>query len=301
MISHSEAATSRYPARTVLLGASGFVGRDIARYLKEAGAESLALSSADIDLAQPEAVEQLRAVIREGDALVIVSAITPDKGKDVGTMMRNLSMGEHLSAFLEEARCGHVVYISSDAVYADDANPVRENSCCDPSTFHGLMHLVRERMFAAALQKAGTPYMILRPSAIYGAGDTHNSYGPNRFLRTAIKEYKIKLFGQGEEKRDHVYIKDVSHLAGLCLLHRSRGVLNVATGNSISFFELAEMVADICGDSIEIEGSARANPITHRHFDIAAIHKAFPDFEPTPLKSGLSEMLNEIRGASNPD
>ena len=297
MIRHLEPEPSS-PQRVVVLGASGFVGRDLARHLLEQGIETAALSSADVDLSRPESVEQLRYTVREGDALVIVSAITPDKGKDIRTLMRNLEMGEHVSAFLEGAACSHVVYISSDAVYADDANPVRENSCCDPSSFHGLMHLVRERMLASAVQKRKTPFLILRPCAIYGASDTHNSYGPNRFLRTAIKEHKIKLFGQGEEKRDHVYIKDVSRLASLCLAHRSEGVLNAATGNSVSFLDLAEMIAGLCGDGVQVEGSPRANPITHRHFDIAMTVKAFPSFRYTALPDGLSETLKDMADGS---
>jgi UDP-glucose 4-epimerase len=286
------------PARVVVIGATGFVGKDIVRHLNESQVETLPLSSADIDLAKPESVEELRQRVRETDSLVIVSAITPDKGKDTATLMRNLTMGQNVSTFLEEARCAHVVYISSDAVYADDANPVREDSCCDPSSFHGLMHLVRERMLGAAVQRTTVPYVILRPCAVYGASDTHNSYGPNRFLREGLKEHKIKLFGQGEEKRDHIYIKDLSSLAGLCLLYRSRGVLNVATGHSVSFFELAEAIARLCGNRVEIEGSPRANPVTHRHFDINAIHKAFPQFGFTSLNKGLAEMLEEVKRAS---
>lgn len=282
------------PARVVVVGASGFVGRDLIRHLTEQGIETLALSSKDVDLERPEAVEALRGLVGDEDALVIVSAITPDKGKDVATLMRNLSMGQNLSAFLEGAKCAHVVYISSDAVYADDANPVRENSCCDPSSFHGLMHLVRERMFADAVQKSTVPYLSLRPCAVYGAGDTHNSYGPNRFLRTAMKEHKINLFGQGEEKRDHIYIRDLSSLTGLCLSRRSRGVLNVATGRSVSFFEAAEMAARLCEGDVRIEGSPRANPVTHRHFDVSMLHRAFPELRLTSLEDGLSNSFREL-------
>ena len=132
------------PARVVIIGATGFVGQDIVRELAASDVKALPLSSADIDLIKPDSVDKLHQTIAETDSLVIVSAITPDKGKDVATLMRNLEMGRNLSAFLEETICSHVVYISSDAVYADDANPVRENSCCDPSSFHGLMHLARE-------------------------------------------------------------------------------------------------------------------------------------------------------------
>ncbi|MCA1557225.1 MAG: NAD(P)-dependent oxidoreductase [Acidobacteria bacterium] len=291
MIEHLKEEASA-PERVVIVGASGFVGRDLVRHLTEQEVEAVALSSADVDLNSTESATKLRGIVREQDALVIVSAITPDKGKDVATLMRNLAMGQNVAAFLEEVKCRHIVYISSDAVYADDANPVRETSCCDPSSFHGLMHLVRERMFAASVQKGGVPYLILRPSAVYGAGDTHNSYGPNRFLRDALKEHKIKLFGQGEEKRDHVYIRDLSCLTGLCLSHGSRGVLNVATGNSVSFFELAEQIAALRGGDVNIEGSPRMNPVTHRHFDVSATYKAFPSFSYTSLQDGLRESMS---------
>lgn len=282
------------PLRVVVVGASGFVGRDLVRHLTEQGIETLALSSTDVDLERPESVEALRGIVREQDALVVVSAITPDKGKDSATLMRNLTMGQNLSAFLEGAKCSHMAYISSDAVYADDANPVRENSCCDPSSFHGLMHLVRERMFASAVQRSAVPYLCLRPCAVYGAQDTHNSYGPNRFLRDALKEHKIKLFGQGEEKRDHVYIRDLSRLTALGLSHRSEGVLNVATGRSVSFFEVAEMAARVCGGDVQIEGSPRANPVTHRHFDVSALYHAFPEFRLTALEDGLADSFREL-------
>jgi len=282
------------PSRVVVLGASGFVGKNLVSHLADLGIATVPLSSTEIDLCTPESVTALQRVIREDDALVLVSAITPDKGKDIRTLMKNLKMGEHVSTFLEQSACSHVVYISSDAVYEDGANPVRETSCCSPASFHGLMHLARERMLAYALGKSGVPYIFLRPCALYGADDTHNSYGPNRFLRTARKEGIITLFGNGEEKRDHVYIKDFSRLIGLCLMHRSEGILNVATGRSISFFDLAQMVNGLCENEVQIECLPRGMPITHRHFDIALTLRAFPSFQYTPLQTGLSETLEAM-------
>ena len=277
------------PSRVVVLGASGFVGRGLVQHLTETGVATLPVSSEDIDLCQPESVTALEKTVRQDDALVIVSAITPDKGRDIPTLMRNLTMGENVSAFLEKSASSHVVYISSDAVYEDNANPVNESSCISPSSFHGLMHLGREQMLAYALRDSAVPMLILRPSLLYGAGDTHNGYGPNRFMRTATSEGKITLFGNGEEKRDHVYIKDLSRLIGLSLTHRSEGVLNVATGNSTSFFDVAQTVAELCQDRVEIECLPRQVPVTHRHFDIAATLKAFPPFKYTSLQNGISE------------
>ena len=269
--------------RTVILGGHGFLGSALAKRLPDV----LPLGSADVDLIQPTAVDKLRSLVREGDALVFASALTPDKGKDARTAMKNLAMGEHVAAVVESVKFSHVVYISSDAVYADDANPVRETSGASPTTLYGLMHLMRERMILVAAQK--TPVMIVRPGAMYGAGDTHNSYGPNRFMRTAVKDQRIALFGQGEEQRDHLHINDCARLIELCLHERRAGILNAATGKAVSFMEVAQRVAAIVG-GVEVKGQPRSGPVTHRHFDITETIKAFPSFQFTSLEDGLRAM-----------
>ena len=96
------------------------------------------------------------------------------------------------------------------------------------------------------------------------------------------------MFGEGEEQRDHVFIDDVAQLTVLVLAHRSRGALNIATGTSTSFREIAHNVVALAGSKSEIRGTPRQNPITHRHFDIADCLKAFPQFHYTPLKEGLA-------------
>jgi nucleoside-diphosphate-sugar epimerase len=129
--------------------------------------------------------------------------------------------------------------------------------------------------------------VVLRPCAVYGAGDTHNSYGPNRFLRTAIEQKKITLFGAGEEQRDHLFIGDLTQIIRLCLLHRSTGVLNVVSGSSVSFRNVAERVIALLRDDVELVCLPRTSQITHRHFDNTASLRAFPGFEPTSTEEGL--------------
>ena len=298
MLTHNQPSPV-LPSRVVVLGASGFVGQDLLGHLSELGIPAVPLSSSDIDLSKPESGEQLQQVVTTSDALVFLSGIAPDKGRDVATLMRNLAMGENVASFLGNKPCSQVIYVSSDAVYEDHANPVREDSCASPTSLHGVMHLVRERMLSHVLKDSGIPFLILRPSLLYGTGDTHNGYGPNRYLRTAQEDRKITLFGEGEEKRDHVYIKDLSRLIGLCLLHRSEGVLNVATGNSLSFLQVAQTVAGLCGGDIDIECLPRAVPITHRHFDVTTTIKAFPSFKFASFEAGFGEDLATLADHTN--
>jgi nucleoside-diphosphate-sugar epimerase len=289
-------AEPKPPSRVVVLGSTGFVASHLVARLRSQDAETLALSARDCDLRDPASVATLRAQVRPDDALVFVAALTPDRGRDIRTLMTNLAMGENVSAFLEQTPCAHVVYISSDAVYADDCNPVRETSCCDPSSNHGLMHLVRERMLAQTLARAKIPLLILRPSLLFGVGDTHNGYGPNRFICTALAEKRITLFGAGEEMRDHIWIDDVCRLAALGLWSRSEGVLNVATGSSTSFGDIARMVTGCAGGGVEVVETPRQNPVTHRHFDIAETLRSFPTFAYTPLGEALGGVVRSVAG-----
>ncbi|GIW78854.1 MAG: NAD-dependent dehydratase [Gemmatales bacterium] len=294
MIQHHQASPTN-PTRVVLLGGSGFVGQNLSSHLQSAGIKSLSLSSKDVNLIHADAIDKLRRIIQKDDAVVVASALTPDKGKDIGTFMRNLHMVEHLSAVFETNPCAHIIYISSDGVYADGENPIRETTPTNPGNLYGWMHVAREQMIQYAAQKHQVPIMLLRPCAIYGAGDTHNSYGPNRFCRAALGDGIIKLFGNGEEKRDHLFVDDFSRMIIACLQHRSAGVLNVASGKSVSFFEVAELVARLSQRPVKVEGTPRQNPITHRHFDVTEQIKAFPTFSYTPIEKGIAATIAGLR------
>jgi UDP-glucose 4-epimerase len=289
VLEHSS-AVRKSPSRVVVLGAGGFVGGAISDRLTAEKVSILALTRNELDLLKPEASATLQRLLRADDSVVFVSALAPTRNNAM--LIDNLRMAEAVCAALAAQSVAHLVYISSDAVYSDDANPVTERSCQQSSSLHGVMHLAREIMLRAALK---LPLAMLRPTLIYGAKDPHNGYGPNRFRRLAAKGEAITLFGEGEEKRDHVHIADVAALVSATLHQRSTGTLNIATGKSTSFREVAEMVAAHSGGSVEIRGTPRQNPITHRHFDIVDCLKAFPDFHYISLRDGLA--LSAEKGA----
>lgn len=284
MLTHLNGAAV-HPKRVVVMGAAGFVGGAIARRLKELGVTVLALGRNEVDLLAADAAERLAALLQPEDVFVAVSARAPVKNVDM--LVENVVMARAMVKALSTVPPAHLVNISSDAVYADSVRPLTEDSCAAPGSLHGAMHMARELMFLAEVR---APMAMLRPSLIYGAGDPHNGYGPNRFRRLAQKGEDIVLFGQGEERRDHVYIEDVAELAARVILWRSQGSLNIATGQVHSFSEIAEQVVRLSGRVIAVKRTARTGPMPHnglRPFDIAGCRAAFPDFRYTPLEQGL--------------
>jgi len=289
-------STPLKPARVVILGAGGFLSPELTRLLAADGVPTRAIGSREIDLTAADAGERLAAELRPDDAVIMAAALTPDKGRDIATLMKNLRMAESVCAAIGRSKPAHFVYISSDGVYdARFSSLLTEESTCEPADLYCLMHIARERMLEQSCRAAAVPLGIVRPCAIYGPGDTHNSYGPNRFVRTALKDGKITLFGGGEECRHHVHVTDAAKISILCLLHGSTGVINAATGEAVSFREVAEKIAAVIGN-VAVEKTPRANPVTHRHFDSSALALAFPSFRATSLDDGLAQAIERSQG-----
>ena len=281
------------PQRAVVIGAGGFVGGAILKEIQKAKIPILGITRKEADLLSPGGADALTALLQPGDTVVFVSAIAP--AKNAAQVMANLRMAESAIAAFAHQPPAHLVYISSDAVYADDATPVTERSPVAPSTTHGLMHAARELLLRSEYKG---PFAILRPTLIYGAGDPHSGYGPNRFRKLAAKGEPIRLFGEGEEKRDHVAVEDVARLAARILQYGSSGVLNAVTGTSTSFHDIARIVAAQFTPTARIELVPRAGPrphLLHRFFDITDAYKSFPDFHYEPLEPGLNRVHREVQ------
>ena len=88
-----------------------------------------------------------------------------------------------------------------------------------------------------------------------------------------------------------MFIDDLAEITRLAIVHKSRGILNVATGTSTSFRAAAKLAVVISGNNSAIKGSPRQNPISHRHFDIVDSLKSFPAFNYVPLREGMQRAV----------
>lgn len=255
----------------------------------------LRLGREEIDLAASDADGQLAGLLRPEDACVFIAAKAPCKTPAM--LAENINMAAQVCAALTARSVDHLIYVSSDAVYADSDEPLTEASAKAPDNLHGAMHLARELMLRESVK--GGAFAILRPTLIYGAADPHSGYGPNQYRRLAAEGRDITLFGEGEERRDHVFIEDVAEIIARIAFQRSTGALNVASGAVHSFRAIAEKVAALHGNKVKVLGTKRTGPMPHggyRPFDIAAIGTAFPDLKMTQLMDGIEAVHRELAG-----
>ena len=153
------------------------------------------------------------------------------------------------------------------------------------------MHSARESL----LNATGVPTLHLRPTLIYGAGDPHNGYGPNQFMSRARRGEDIELFGDGEERRDHVHIADVARAALAALRQDVTGSLNVASGETRSFREIAERVVEVSATKIRVTSKPRSGPMPHggfRPISIARLQTVLPNYAPMLVLEGVEREVS---------
>ncbi|MGO8845071.1 MAG: NAD-dependent epimerase/dehydratase family protein [Methylocella sp.] len=294
MLQHGH-ASDLVPERVVVIGAEGFVGAALVAQLAAAKISHLGLGRHEIDLLTTGAAELLAAQLRPGDVVVAAAARAPCR--TMAMFIENMIIVKAIIDALVRVPVSHVINVSSDAVYGDEPAPLTEHAPTAPESLHGAMHLAREIAFRSEIP---APLAIVRPTLIYGASDPHNGYGPNRFRRQAARGEEILLFGEGEERRDHVLVDDVAALILRIALRRSTGTLNIATGETYSFRAIAEMVVAAARKPLAIKGSPRHGPMPHngyRPFDPAASHAAFPNFRYVSLPAGIQRVQTEMEAA----
>lgn len=273
----------------MVIGARGFVGRAVADLVQARGGAVLRLTRDEIDLNSDSAADALAARLQPKDCVVIAAVKVPCKTPDM--VVSNLAMLARIASALQRQPVDHVVYVSSDAVYADSDKPLTEDSFRGPDNLYGIMQVTRELMLREVVPVSNLTFV--RPTMIYGAADPHGGYGPNSFRRLAAEGRDITLFGEGEERRDHVLIDDVAEIIARIAFQRSTGAINVASGNVHSFRAIAEKVVALHGNQVRVLGSKRNGPMPHggyRPFDTSAIEQAFPDMRMTQLMEGIENV-----------
>ena len=276
--------------RIVILGSSGIISKNLQLKLKEKELRFIVFGKKKINLKNKNSYMFLRKKIKNNDTVIFISAEAPVKNFEM--FYNNISICSNVCRALKGKRIKKLIYISSDAVYSDSRSKLKESSETKPLSLHGLMHLSRELQLKTFFEKI---LCILRPTLIYGYGDTHQGYGPNKFLNLAKKNKNITLFGNGEELRDHIYISDIISVLLECIKKKKIGIFNLASGEVNSFYNLAKIIVESTDSNSKVYKTKRVGLMPHngyRPFNIQKIKKNFKSIKFKSFKKGILEYLS---------
>jgi nucleoside-diphosphate-sugar epimerase len=139
---------------------------------------------------------------------------------------------------------GHFVYFSSSTIYGNfKADVVTEDTPCEPIGIYAALKLAGERMVIAYNQVFGTPYTIVRPSALYGPRCVSRRIG-QILIENALQGLEVSIQGDGNDRLDFTYVDDL--VDGLIRVVSNEAAknqtFNMTYGQSRSINEMAEIV-----------------------------------------------------------
>jgi UDP-glucose 4-epimerase len=195
-----------------------------------------------------------------------------------------------------------VVYASSAAVYGDTASPfLGEFDQIRPLTAYGADKYGCELHGRVASLVHGVPTVGLRFFNVFGPRQDPNSpYSGviSIFMEKVSNGEQIRIFGDGEQSRDFIYVSDI--VKALCLaMDRADPyglVLNACTGRSTSINDLARLVMQAVGRDVPVRyNDARPGDIRSSVGSVAFARRKL-NFE---AEWSLIEGLRQLAGRNN--
>lgn len=179
---------------------------------------------------------------------------------------------------LEAARRNNVkkvVYSSSAAIYGDNpVLPKREDMLPEPKSPYAVSKLSGEYYCKIYSQQFGLKTAILRYFNVFGERQDPNSQYAAAipiFVKRALLNQDVIIFGDGEQTRDFIYVKEVVK-ANVLAAEKGNDIYNVALGGRITINELARKIIKLTNSKSKIVyADERPGDIKHSTADISKI------------------------------
>jgi len=165
-------------------------------------------------------------------------------------------------------RVKKVVLSSSAAIYGDNpVVPKIETMFPEPKSPYAVTKLDGEYYLKMFSDEYGLPTTCLRYFNVFGPRqDPKSQYAAAVpiFIEKAIKNEDITIFGDGEQTRDFIYVKDIVRANVKAATSDTSGVFNVACGGRITINDLAKQVIKLTDSKSKIKyAGERAGDVKH--------------------------------------
>jgi UDP-glucose 4-epimerase len=179
--------------------------------------------------------------------------------------------------------------------------PVAESHAINPIGIYAITNFAAERIVLTYHNLHNIKSLCLRITNTYGPRHQmmHDEYGVfNWFIRKAMENEIIPLFGDGRILRDYLYIDDlIDSMIAIALKDDAYGeVYNVGTGIPLSFVELAKKIIDISGtgkvDYTEFTTERKALEPGDYYADITKIKDTIKWHPKISLEEGIKKTLD---------
>lgn len=214
----------------LLLGGTGFIGRNIIDFINKNGDVSnykIVVLSRDFQNNTVDNIEYIRGDYANKKMLIglfskwnftkvfhCATSTTPLSSDNniLCDVNGNLIATIGLLEVMKEYGCNYILYLSSGgAVYGEKhLTTISENEICYPVSSYGVVKLTIENYLRLYQKQYGINYLILRVSNPFGKFHTSEKQGViNIAIRRALRLETIEVWGDGTQSKDYIFVDDL--------------------------------------------------------------------------------------------
>lgn len=308
------------PRKACVTGGAGFIGSHVVECLAESGIETVVID--DLSMGKPENLPTgVKLIV--GDVCDNKTMTHALGGVDVVFhLAARVSIRGSFRSLVEDARSNimgtvnllhalgnstvrRVIYASSMAVYGEAVQtPMDESHPLDPASPYGIAKLAAERYLLTVCPMMEIRPVILRYFNTYGIRQTPTPYVGviTIFIRNLLNDTPLTVFGDGEQIRDFVHVRDVAKATVAAMRYKGQArILNVGSGKGISVNTLAKHIQEAMGKTVKAlhvpphPGEPRSTVA-----DIALAKRELAFSPDGNLQGHLPELIEWHRGTLDP-
>lgn len=303
--------------KALVTGGAGFIGSNVVKYLLKNNWEVRVID--DLSSGYKCNLEGLNVEFIEGDICNSEIAMQACEGRDVifhlaacvgrQKSLDNPQLDSNINLLgtvnilegMRKHEVKRIVYSSSAAIFGELLTPsIDENHPLNADSPYGVSKLAAEKMILAYSGIYNITGICLRYFNIYGVNQRYDLYGNviPIFAKRIYTGEPMTIYGDGEQTRDFVNVKDVAkanYLAGIT--NKGTGVYNLGSGSSITINMLAEMMQKISGINVGINyAPTRPADVRHCKAQTAKVKDELGFEASVMLEEGLKEYLEWFKG-----
>lgn len=296
--------------KVFVTGGNGFLGRKLCKFLTSIGYEVTAPSSQECDLREVQSLEKfsinkydeiyhLAAWTQAGDFCLTHSGEQWIINQKVNTNIINWWYSHQFNA--------KFIFMGTSCSY-DPKLKLIEDFYMQGEPIDSLYtYAMTKRMLLQGAKSMEKQYkmnwLCLVPSTLYGP-DYHNDARQMHFIFDLVKKIlrgkyfndDVELWGNGEQRRELVYIDDFINALNITNKKCVNQVVNIGSGDDFSIREFAMKICDIVDydhSKIRYDHSKYVGAKSKK-LEISKLLNIYPDYKDnlTPLKKGLEQVIN---------
>jgi len=296
--------------RALITGGLGFVGRHLARHLRESGDDVLALDrqgDPSIDITDGPAVAEAIAAAAP-DAVYHLAGwanVAASWDDPVAVLQVNAEGTLHVLRGCTAAGVDRVLAVASADVYGVVTQaelPLTEDSPLRPTSPYAASKLAADALAQQAFLGHGLGVVRVRPFNHLGPGQSEHFVAPAiaaRIARAERDDLGTIPVGNLSARRDVTDVRDVVRAYRLLIEHGIAGdVYNVCTGQDLAIQTLADLLVGLARRPIELV----TDPYLLRPVDLPVLRgdasklRAATGWTPEiPIEQTVADLLDDMR------